>query len=82
MTFFTSVLFFLILICVAQSQRDAHDSFHGVDGRDVTVHLFQWKWTDIANECEQYLGPNGFGAVRVNVLCFPKASLYSIDFTR
>ena len=61
------------LICAAfvgvnHAQNDVHDSFHGVDARDVTVHLFQWKWTDIANECEQYLGPNGFGAVRVNAL--------------
>ena len=30
------------------------------------VHLFEWKWTDIAQECEQYLGPKGFAAVQVS----------------
>jgi alpha-amylase len=33
---------------------------------DVFVHLFEWKWTDIASECEQYLGPAGFHAVQVS----------------
>src|SRR2546426_6671001 len=33
---------------------------------DVFVHLFEWKWTDIATECEAYLGPAGFTAVQVS----------------
>ncbi|HEX2092596.1 MAG TPA: alpha-amylase family protein [Longimicrobiaceae bacterium] len=33
---------------------------------DVFVHLFEWKWTDIAAECETVLGPNGFRAVQVS----------------
>jgi alpha-amylase len=33
---------------------------------DVFVHLFDWKWTDIANECENVLGPAGFAAVQVS----------------
>src|SRR2546428_710907 len=33
---------------------------------DVFVHLFEWKWTDIATECEQVLGPAGFTAVQVS----------------
>ncbi len=33
---------------------------------DVFVHLFEWKWTDIATECEQVLGPAGFKAVQVS----------------
>jgi alpha-amylase len=33
---------------------------------DVVVHLFDWKWTDIANECETVLGPAGFAAVQVS----------------
>lgn len=33
---------------------------------DVFVHLFEWKWRDIANECEQFLGPAGFAAVQVS----------------
>ncbi len=34
--------------------------------RTVMVHLFEWKWTDIAQECETFLGPKGFAAVQVS----------------
>ncbi|HEX6746930.1 MAG TPA: alpha-amylase family protein [Longimicrobium sp.] len=33
---------------------------------DVFVHLFEWRWTDIATECETVLGPAGFAAVQVS----------------
>ena len=31
----------------------------------VMVHLFQWKYNDIANECEKVLGPKGYDAVQI-----------------
>ena len=30
------------------------------------VHLFEWRWTDIARECELVLGPAGVAAVQVS----------------
>lgn len=33
---------------------------------DVFVHLFDWRWTDIAAECEKVLGPAGYAAVQVS----------------
>lgn len=30
------------------------------------VHLFEWKWNDIASECENFLGPKGFDAVQIS----------------
>ena len=33
---------------------------------DVFVHLFEWKWTDIAVECETVVGPAGFKAVQIS----------------
>ncbi|MDO6748561.1 alpha amylase C-terminal domain-containing protein [Gilvimarinus sp. 1_MG-2023] len=30
------------------------------------VHLFEWSWNDIANECENFLGPKGFDAVQIS----------------
>ncbi len=33
---------------------------------DVMVHLFEWRWPDIAAECETVLGPAGFAAVQVS----------------
>lgn len=40
-------------------------SGHAAAG-DVFVHLFEWKWADIAAECESVLGPRGFRAVQVS----------------
>lgn len=34
--------------------------------RTVMVHLFEWRWDDVARECETYLGPKGFAAVQVS----------------
>ncbi|PPK96150.1 alpha-amylase [Kineococcus xinjiangensis] len=34
--------------------------------RSVLVHLFEWKWTDVALECERFLGPKGFAAVQIS----------------
>ncbi|XP_050415125.2 alpha-amylase [Patella vulgata] len=36
------------------------------DGKQVIVHLFEWKWTDIAQECERFLGPKGYCGVQVS----------------
>jgi alpha-amylase len=36
------------------------------NNRTVFVQLFEWKWTDIARECESYLGPKGFAAVQIS----------------
>jgi alpha-amylase len=33
---------------------------------DVFVQLFEWKWTDVAAECERVLGPAGYAAVQVS----------------
>jgi len=33
---------------------------------DVFVHLFEWRWSDIASECENVLGPVGYRAVQVS----------------
>ena len=33
---------------------------------DVFVHLFEWKWTDVAAECEAVLGPLGYRPVQVS----------------
>ena len=40
-------------------------SGHAAAG-DTFVHLFDWKWTDIATECETRLGPQGWKAVQVS----------------
>lgn len=38
---------------------------HYAPGHTTMVHLFEWRWDDIAAECERFLGPNGFGGIQV-----------------
>lgn len=33
---------------------------------DVFVHLFEWRWDDVATECETVLGPAGYRAVQIS----------------
>jgi alpha-amylase len=32
----------------------------------VFVHLFEWTWNDIAQECEDFLGPQGYFAAQIS----------------
>nr|XP_054762213.1 alpha-amylase 2-like [Lytechinus pictus] len=34
--------------------------------RTAMVHLFEWPWNSIANECESFLAPHGFGGVQIS----------------
>lgn len=40
---------------------------HTKHGRTAIVHLFEWRWADIAAECERFLAPNGYGGVQVRM---------------
>ncbi|XP_069795542.1 pancreatic alpha-amylase-like isoform X2 [Narcine bancroftii] len=39
---------------------------HMLPERTSIVHLFEWRWVDIAAECERYLAPYGFGGVQIS----------------
>ncbi|KAK3593462.1 hypothetical protein CHS0354_020228 [Potamilus streckersoni] len=39
---------------------------HCADGRHTIVHLFEWRWTDVAQECERFLGPYGYCGVQIS----------------
>uniref|UniRef100_A0A1W7RB82 Alpha-amylase n=1 Tax=Hadrurus spadix TaxID=141984 RepID=A0A1W7RB82_9SCOR len=56
----------LAFLCVANIVNGSYHEPKTVEGRSVLVHLFEWKWKDIAEECEQFLGPYGFGGVQVS----------------
>lgn len=43
-------------------QKDNHFSAD----RNTIVHLFEWHWDKIAQECEKFLGPKGFAGVQVS----------------
>ncbi|KAH9519908.1 hypothetical protein Btru_071218 [Bulinus truncatus] len=44
----------------------AYTDPHCIGGREGIVHLFEWKWNDIAAECERFLGPYGYCAVQTS----------------
>lgn len=50
-------------LAFVQGQLDPNFS----PGHGGIVHLFEWKFADIANECERFLGPRGFGGVQVRL---------------
>ncbi|XP_028613084.1 pancreatic alpha-amylase-like isoform X2 [Grammomys surdaster] len=54
------LLFSLIGFCWAKCD------LHTTNGRTAIVHLFEWRWVDIAKECERFLAPKGFGGVQVS----------------
>lgn len=55
------VLLLLAVVGLCGAQYDPNTQF----GRTSIVHLFEWRWADIALECERYLAPYGFGGVQV-----------------
>lgn len=51
---------------VAQDSERNFSKPHFVKGHEGIVQLFEWKWNDIAIECESFLAPRGFGGVQVS----------------
>ena len=51
----------VLVACLAAAQKDPNVW----DNRSAIVHLFEWKFDDIANECEQFLAPSRYAAVQV-----------------
>ncbi len=62
---FSAVTCALLCACARLVAGDPYDNIHGVNGKDTIAFLFNWKWPDIANECEQFLSKYGYAAVRV-----------------
>lgn len=60
------VNFLFVFIAIAIDCAIASKDLNYAPGRSVMVHLFEWKWNDIALECERFLGPKGYGGVQVN----------------
>ncbi|KAJ1348696.1 hypothetical protein KIN20_004051 [Parelaphostrongylus tenuis] len=43
-----------------------YDKTQTLENRQTMVHLFEWKWADIAAECENFLQYYGYGAVQIS----------------
>ena len=63
-------IFLLVIILQVVQHINASDEYKDpqyVNGRTTMVHLFEWKFKDIALECERFLGPLGYAAVQVRL---------------
>ncbi|KAI8436620.1 hypothetical protein MSG28_010127 [Choristoneura fumiferana] len=56
----------VILLMLGLSLAAAYKNPQYASGRSTMVHLFEWKWDDIAAECERFLGPMGFGGIQIS----------------
>lgn len=58
----------ILLTCVAlvAAQKDTHI----LPNRSTIVHFFEWKWNDIAKECENFLSHKGYGGVQVIIFLY------------
>ncbi|KAK9680355.1 hypothetical protein QE152_g39150 [Popillia japonica] len=61
--FVTHLLLGLLTLC-GLSQAQWNENMWG--DRNTIVHLFEWKWNDIAAECERFLQHKGYGGVQVS----------------
>lgn len=57
--------FALVILALCVSTGLAYKNPYYWADHSVNVHLFEWKWDDIADECERWLGPKGFGGIQV-----------------
>lgn len=56
------LVYILFLVATSSAQHDP--LFH--PNHSVIVALFEWPFQAIARECEEFLGPHGFGGVQVS----------------
>ncbi|KAG4073443.1 hypothetical protein HA402_000667 [Bradysia odoriphaga] len=59
---FLSTFIYAAFAATVLGQKDPNFVF----GRNGIVHLFEWKYSDIALECERFLAPKGFAGVQIS----------------
>ncbi|KAF2888858.1 hypothetical protein ILUMI_17315, partial [Ignelater luminosus] len=57
---------FLLILSIAVTVCNAQKDPHWWGGRNTIVHLFEWKWKDIADECERFLQHKGYAGVQIS----------------
>ncbi|KAM7344129.1 uncharacterized protein ACRADG_010965 [Cochliomyia hominivorax] len=60
------ILKYILAIAIFLALTEAQKEPHFKDNRSTIVHLFEWTWLDIAKECEDFLGPQGYGGVQIS----------------
>ena len=57
---------FTILLAIVGCNGSPNSDPHFVDDRSVIVEMLEWKFSEVAKECEEFLGPYGYGGVQVS----------------
>ena len=60
------VLLALTVVAAGAATVEAYTETHCKDSKQAIVHLFEWSWDAIADECTKVLGPKGFCGVQVS----------------
>ncbi|XP_055858834.1 alpha-amylase A-like [Episyrphus balteatus] len=56
------ILAILGFVSLSYGQFESNSKANG----NSIVHMFEWKWNDVAAECENFIGPKGYGGVQVS----------------
>ena len=67
LTMWAFSLWFLLLAYYLPNANSYFGNYYCEDGRDVLIHLFEWKHSEVARECEEFLADAGYCGVQV---CF------------
>lgn len=70
----------IILISVVVSLSNGQHNPNFKHNRRAIVQLFEWKFDDIANECETFLGKNNFAGVQVR-FCFRLGKVHQMYYS-
>ena len=60
------VLLALAVVALVTAGVRGYTETHCQDSKQAIVHLFEWSWDAIADECTKVLGPKGFCGVQVS----------------
>lgn len=56
----------LLVVACGQDEPGHEQTADVAAPADAFVQLFEWRWPDVATECESFLGPAGYAAVQVS----------------
>ena len=53
-------------VLVASLAAAFSGSAFALNPSDTSVQMFEWSWNDLATECTQFLGPQGYGGIQIS----------------
>ncbi|XP_074604694.1 alpha-amylase-like [Brevipalpus obovatus] len=56
-----------VLVCpLSSGERSEYSRPNMIGNRSVIVQMFEWRFDDLAEECENFLGPYGYGGIQTS----------------